>query len=62
MSVPFGMKAINWKRSVSDGTAVCSACKKAVPQGGSIDIRLDGYAGDPTTFCTPCVTPKNGRS
>jgi hypothetical protein len=43
MSVPFGMKPINWERKVSDGAAVCSLCHKVVPKGATIDIRLDGY-------------------
>jgi hypothetical protein len=55
MPVPFG---INWERLVSDGTVVCSKCKGAISVGESIDVRLDGYEGDPTVFCTPCVTPK----
>jgi hypothetical protein len=58
MSVPFGTTTPNWKRSTSDGSAVCSKCKKVVAAGQTIDTRLDGYAEDPTVFCSPCVTPK----
>jgi hypothetical protein len=57
MSVPFDTKAINWKRSQSDGSAICSKCKRTVMVGESIDTRIDGYPEDPTVFCTPCVTP-----
>lgn len=57
MSVPAGFKAINWKRSISDGTETCAKCGKHLQPGEIVDTRLDGYVGDPTTFCAPCVTP-----
>lgn len=52
-----GMKAINWERRTSDGTVGCSKCNKVIPAGQPVEVRLDGYAGDPTSFCAGCVTP-----
>lgn len=53
-----GCNAINWERRISEGTQICKACKKAIVAGAQVDVRLDGYPEDPSTFCVPCVTPQ----